>query len=71
LEKPEQRYKKWGTTKPAALASDNTACQAAYRELLRCWLGPEVVGEIRTATNGNFALGGARSSPIYRRALVT
>lgn len=41
-----------------ALASDAGSRQAAYRELFRYELDPDVVDEIRKAANGNFALGG-------------
>lgn len=41
----------------AALGLDAASRQAAYRELFRHELEPELVDEIRRATNGNFALG--------------
>lgn len=34
--------------------------QVAYRELFRHELEPGVIGQIRQATNGNFALGNSR-----------
>ncbi len=43
-----------------ALGQGVEARQAAYRELFRYELEPNVVDEIRKATNGNFALGDAR-----------
>lgn len=41
-----------------ALGSDETTRQHYYRELFRCQLDACIVDEIRTATKGNFALGG-------------
>ena len=41
-----------------ALGSTDEARRDAYRQLFRSELDPEVVQEIRDATNGNFALGG-------------
>ena len=40
-----------------ALGPDAAGRQAAYRELCRYELEPELVDEIRRATNGNYALG--------------
>lgn len=40
-----------------ALGPDAAGRQAAYRELFRYELEPELVDEIRRATNGNYALG--------------
>jgi len=40
-----------------ALASDEMTRQHHYRELFRYPLDAGVIDEIRTATNGNFALG--------------
>lgn len=51
------------------LGTDAAARQAAYRELFRYELEPGLVDEIRRATNGNFALGGA--SFASEVALVT
>ena len=53
------------------LALGQTAAdrQAAYRELFRYALEPGLVDEIRTATNGNFALGNARFGDEISRAL--
>lgn len=39
---------------------DDVARQVAYRELFRYQLAPNIVDEIRQATNGNYALGDAR-----------
>ena len=44
----------------AALADNERSRQFAYRELFRYELDPGQVDEIRTATNGNYALGSAR-----------
>jgi putative transposase len=43
-----------------ALGYDTKTRQAAYRELFRDEIAPEVVDAIRGATNGNYALGDAR-----------
>ena len=43
-----------------ALGSDDQARQAAYRELFRYQLDLGMVDEIRTATNGNYALGSSQ-----------
>lgn len=43
-----------------ALGSPEEARRESYRELFRSALDPEVVQEIRDATNGNYALGGER-----------
>ena len=43
-----------------ALGSTEEARREAYRQLFRSELDPEVVQEIRDATNGNFVLGGER-----------
>lgn len=43
-----------------ALGDNETQRQAAYRDLFRHALRPELVEQIRHATNGNFALGNAR-----------
>ena len=40
-----------------ALGNDDEVRQAAYRELFRYQLDPGVVDDIRTTTNGNYALG--------------
>jgi putative transposase len=52
-----------------ALGSDQTAREAAYRELFRHELESGLVDAIRTATNGNFALGNARFGDEISRAL--
>ena len=44
----------------AALGLDAASRQAAYRELFRYELEPDMVDKIRRATNGNFALGNDR-----------
>ncbi|MGF1613975.1 MAG: transposase [Gammaproteobacteria bacterium] len=43
-----------------ALGDTEGARREAYRRLFRSELDPEVVQEIRDATNGNLALGGER-----------
>jgi putative transposase len=40
-----------------ALGNDDEVRQAAYRELFRDQFDPGMVDEIRTTTNGNYALG--------------
>jgi putative transposase len=52
-----------------ALGSDPEVRLAAYRELFRFELDPGVVDEIRTATNGNFALGDPRFAALIESAL--
>ena len=57
-----------------ALGSDAAARQAAYRELFRYELEPGFADEIRSATNGNYALGNDRftqqvSAAIGRRVV--
>ena len=52
-----------------ALGGDPEARQAAYRALFRDELEPSLVDAIRSATNGNFALGGSRFSEEISRAL--
>ena len=52
-----------------ALGADPAARQAAYRELFRDNLEPGLVDAIRSATNGNFALGGSRFSDEISHAL--
>ncbi len=42
------------------LAQDENSRLEAYRALFKAHLDEEVVGEIRSATNGNYALGGER-----------
>jgi putative transposase len=39
---------------------DKKSRQAAYRELFRHQLDPGIIAEIRTATNGNYALGSTK-----------
>ena len=52
LVQPHERYRALGTT--------DTERKAAYRELFRHELDPGMIDAIRTATNGNFALGDNR-----------
>ena len=52
-----------------ALGADHTTRQAAYRELFRGELEPGLVDAIRTATNGNFALGNSRFADEVSLAL--
>ena len=66
LVQPHTQYK--------LLGSNIHARQSAYRELFRYHLDPGFVDEIRTATNGNFALGNAHfkeqvSAALGRRAM--
>jgi len=56
------------------LGSDIPTRQSTYRELFRYHLDPGFVDEIRSATNGNYALGSARfkaqvSAALGRRAM--
>ena len=55
--------------KSIAVCGDPEARQAAYRALFRDELEPSLVDAIRSATNGNFALGGSRFSEEIARAL--
>jgi putative transposase len=50
----------------SALGDSDAACRAAYRELFRDRLDPDLIDEIRTATNGNYALG----SPAFQVAVA-
>jgi putative transposase len=43
-----------------ALSKDEKTRQAVYRELFRDQLDPEMIDEIRVATNSNYALGSPR-----------
>ncbi|SFF08499.1 hypothetical protein [Nitrosomonas sp. Nm166] len=52
-----------------ALGLDDAGRQAAYRALFRYELKPELVDEIRRATNGNFALGNERFTAQVSAAL--
>lgn len=52
-----------------ALALDDAARQAAYRELFRFALEPGLVDQLREATNGNFALGNTRFIAEIEQAL--
>jgi putative transposase len=49
---PQEEYLRQGSTPDAR--------QAAYRELFRAHMEPQLADEIRKATNGNFALGNER-----------
>lgn len=40
-----------------ALGTDQSTRQAAYRDVFRDQLDPELIDRLRRATNGNFALG--------------
>jgi putative transposase len=53
----------------SALGSRRNERQAAYRELYRAQLDPELVEEIRAATNGNFALGSSQFQQQVAAAL--
>ena len=53
------------------LGANPAARQAAYRELFRSELEPELIDSIRSATNGNFALGDERSGKAIAHALGT
>jgi putative transposase len=44
----------------SSLGSSESARNRVYRELFRNELDPDLVDEIRTATNGNYALGSPR-----------
>ena len=44
----------------ARLGRDDDTRREAYRALFKAQLDPELVDDIRKATNGNFALGGER-----------
>jgi putative transposase len=50
--KPHEEYQRLG--------GDDEARQIAYRALFRAHLDEETVGQIRNATNGNYALGSER-----------
>jgi len=52
-----------------ALGCGDDACQSAYRELFRYHLDPRMVDEIRTATNGNYALGSSQFKDQVATAL--
>lgn len=52
-----------------ALGCDASSRQAAYRELFRYELEPDLVDEIRRATNGNYALGNERFAAQVAAAL--
>ncbi|PWF47846.1 transposase [Massilia glaciei] len=52
-----------------ALGADQNSRQAAYRELFRFELAPDLVDDIRRATNGNLALGDQRFAAQIEAAL--
>ena len=52
-----------------SLGSDRLVCVRAYRELFRHHLDPGIVDEIRTATQGNYALGSDRFKQQVEAAL--
>lgn len=52
-----------------ALGPGQSERSSAYRELFRYELDPGVIDEIRSATNGNFALGGSRFADEVAAAL--
>ncbi len=52
-----------------ALATDPSTRQAAYRDLFRDQLDPELINALRSATNGNFALGDSRFTDQISRAI--
>ncbi len=51
------------------MGRDAAARTEAYRALFKAHLDEEVVGQIRSATNGNFALGGERFQREVEAAL--
>ena len=51
------------------LGRNEEARREAYRELFKAQLDPEVLGQIRGATNGNFALGSERFQKQIEAAL--
>jgi len=53
----------------SALGSDDKARRAQYRELFRYQLDADMTGEIRTATNGNYALGSSQFQAQVAAAL--
>lgn len=53
----------------ASLGGDPAARQAAYRDLFRDELDPDLTDTIRNATNGNFVLGSARFADEIAQAL--
>ena len=59
--KPHALYK--------ALGADAQTRQVAYRELFRYELDPGMIDQIRTATNGNYALGNAQFKAQIAAAL--
>ena len=61
LIKPHRLYK--------ALGLDESKRQTAYRQLFRSELDPDVVDAIRSATNGNYALGNERFARQIAAAL--
>ena len=58
---PHEEYLRIGRDQPARLES--------YRALFKAHLDEEIVGQIRSATNGNFALGSERFQKEIEAAL--
>jgi len=58
---PHEEYRRLG--------GNDAQCQAAYRELFKVHLDPQRLGEIRRATNGNYALGNDRFKAEIEQAL--
>jgi putative transposase len=52
-----------------ALGADESLRRAAYRQLFRHELDPELIDAIRSATNGNYALGSERFAKQVTAAL--
>jgi putative transposase len=52
-----------------SLGSDDEMRKASYRELFRYHLDPGMIDKIRTATNGNYALGSSRFQKQMKAAL--
>lgn len=61
LIKPQQEYLRLGSTE--------TERQSSYRALFSAHLEPETISQIRSATNGNYALGGERFQKEIEAAL--
>jgi hypothetical protein len=51
------------------LGRNDDARRAAYRALFKAHLDEEIIGQIRNATNGNYALGGERFQREIETAL--
>jgi putative transposase len=61
LIKPHQEYLRLGGTEPERLSS--------YRGLFNAHLEPDTISQIRSATNGNYALGSERFQKEIEAAL--